>query len=96
MLLSYMVVYAEDVASALEAQAARSNKIGVGSVATSIVSSIAGIVGCGVLLFVGHGVPLLIASLVVSGGATAAQTGDEVVKYFSEPNRLAERGRRRC
>ena len=30
------------------------------------------------------------ASLVVSGGATAAQTGEEVVRYFSEPNRLAE------
>jgi hypothetical protein len=91
LLLSYMVVYAEDVALALEAQAARSNKIGAGSGATSIVSSIAGIVGCGVLLFVGHGVPLLIASLVVSGGATAAQTGDEMARYYSEPNRLAER-----
>ena len=95
LLLSYMAVYAEDVASALEAQAARSNKVKAGSGATSIVSSIAGIVGCGILLFVPPaavaGVPLLIASLVVSGGATAAQTGDEVVRYFSEPNRLYER-----
>ncbi|KAL3817609.1 hypothetical protein ACHAXA_006498 [Cyclostephanos tholiformis] len=95
LLLSYMAVYAEDVASALESQAARSNKVKAGSGATSIVSSIAGIVGCGILLFVPPaavaGVPLLIASLVVSGGATAAQTGDEVVRYFSEPNRLAER-----
>jgi hypothetical protein len=95
LLLSYMAVYSEDVASALEAQAARSNKVKAGSGATSIVSSIAGIVGCGILLFVPPaavaGVPLLIASLVVGGGATAAQTGDEVVRYFSEPNRLAER-----
>ncbi len=75
LLLSYMVIYAEDVVLALEAQAARSNKIGGGSGTTSIVSSITGIVGCGVLLFFGHGVPLLIASLVVRGGATAAQTG---------------------
>ena len=37
------------------------------------------------------GVPLLIASLVFGGGATAAQTGDAAVKYFSEPNKLAEK-----
>jgi hypothetical protein len=50
-----------------------------------------GLTGSGVLLFVGHGVPLLIASLVVSGGATAAQTGDKITRYYSNPNRLAER-----
>jgi hypothetical protein len=37
------------------------------------------------------GPPLLIASLVFGGSATAVQTGSEAMKYFSEPNKLADR-----
>mmetsp|Transcript_5822 Transcript_5822/g.12780 ORF Transcript_5822/g.12780 Transcript_5822/m.12780 type:complete len:664 (+) Transcript_5822:1005-2996(+) len=38
------------------------------------------------------GVPLLVASLMLGTGATAAQTGTEVSeKYFSEPNQFANR-----
>ena len=93
-LLLYTAQYSNEIASALETHTVRSNKIGAGSSATGIVSGVAGVVGCGALLFppvAAAGVPLLIASLVFGGGATAAQTGDAAVKYFSEPNKLAEK-----
>ena len=95
LLLSYTAAYAEDIALALEAMSANSNMIGAGSSVTSIGSGIASIVGCGILLLVPPaalvGVHLMVAGLVVGGGATAVQTGDEMVRYYSEPNRLAER-----
>jgi len=93
-LLEYTSQYADDISSALETKTARSNKINAGSSATGVISGVAGVVGCGVLLFppvAAAGVPLLVASLVFGGGATAAQTGDAAAKYFSEPNRLAEK-----
>ena len=95
LLLSYTASYTEDIALALEAMSANSNMIGAGSSVTSIGSGIASIVGCGILLLVPPaalvGVHLMVAGLVVGGGATAVQTGDEMVRYYSEPNRLAER-----
>jgi len=93
-LLEYTSQYADDIAAALETNTARSNKIGAGSSATGVISGVAGVVGCGALLFppiAAAGVPLLVASLVFGGGATAAQTGDAAAKYFSEPHRLAEK-----
>eukprot|EP00585_Thalassiosira_rotula_P006131 CAMPEP_0196140634 /NCGR_PEP_ID=MMETSP0910-20130528/7470_1 /TAXON_ID=49265 /ORGANISM="Thalassiosira rotula, Strain GSO102" /LENGTH=741 /DNA_ID=CAMNT_0041401527 /DNA_START=57 /DNA_END=2282 /DNA_ORIENTATION=+ len=94
LLLVFTAKYADEIASALETRTERSNKIGAGSSATGIVSGVAGVVGCGALLFppvAAVGVPLLIASLVFGGGATAAQTGDAAAKFFSEPDRLAEK-----
>jgi len=94
LLLVYTAQYADEIASALETHTVRSNKVGAGSSVTGIVSGVAGVVGCGALLFppvAAVGVPLLIASLVFGGGATAAQTGDAAVKHFSEPNKLAEK-----
>ncbi|KAL9187866.1 hypothetical protein ACHAXT_006244 [Thalassiosira profunda] len=94
LLLEFTAQYAEEIATALESSTARSNKIGAGSSATGIGSGVLGVVGCGALLFppvAAAGVPLLLASLVFGGGATAAQTADASVKYFSEPNKLAEK-----
>eukprot|EP00580_Thalassiosira_gravida_P018800 CAMPEP_0201672050 /NCGR_PEP_ID=MMETSP0494-20130426/31341_1 /ASSEMBLY_ACC=CAM_ASM_000839 /TAXON_ID=420259 /ORGANISM="Thalassiosira gravida, Strain GMp14c1" /LENGTH=740 /DNA_ID=CAMNT_0048153581 /DNA_START=81 /DNA_END=2303 /DNA_ORIENTATION=- len=94
LLLVFTAKYSDEIASALETRTERSNKIGAGSSATGIVSGVAGVVGCGALLFppvAAVGVPLLIASLVFGGGATAAQTGDAAAKFFSEPDRLAEK-----
>eukprot|EP00581_Thalassiosira_minuscula_P009859 CAMPEP_0183706500 /NCGR_PEP_ID=MMETSP0737-20130205/3299_1 /TAXON_ID=385413 /ORGANISM="Thalassiosira miniscula, Strain CCMP1093" /LENGTH=834 /DNA_ID=CAMNT_0025933913 /DNA_START=64 /DNA_END=2568 /DNA_ORIENTATION=- len=95
LLLVFTSNYADDIAAALETTTTRSNKIGAGSSATGIVSGVAGVVGCGALLFppvAAVGVPLLITSLVFGGGATAAQTGEAArAKYFSEPNKLAEK-----
>ena len=94
LLLVYTAQYADEIADALETSTTRSNKIGAGSSATGIVSGLTGVVGCGALLFppvAAAGVPLLIASLVFGGGATAVQSGDAAAKYFSEPNKLAEK-----
>ena len=94
LLLIYTSQYTDEIAQSLETRTARSNKIGAGSSATGIVSGLAGVVGCGALLFppvAAVGVPLLIASLVFGGTATAAQTGDAAVQYFSEPDRLADK-----
>lgn len=94
LLLLFTSQYTEQIAEALEHSTVRSNKIGVGSSATGMVSGVAGVVGCGALLFppvAAVGVPLLISSLVFGGAATAAQTGDAAVQYFSEPNKLADK-----
>ena len=95
LLLEYAAEYAEDIASALETNTARSNKIGVGSSASGIVSGVTGVIGCGALFFppaAVAGVPLLIASLVFGTGATTVSSGDAAVRtFFSEPNRLANK-----
>jgi len=94
LLLAYTAQYTDQIAQSLETRTARSNKIGAGSSATGLVSGITGVVGCSALLFppvAAVGVPLLIASLVFGGTATAAQTGEAAVQYFSEPDRLADK-----
>eukprot|EP00984_Skeletonema_dohrnii_P006294 scaffold2252_cov129-Skeletonema_dohrnii-CCMP3373.AAC.1 len=94
LLLFFTSQYTDQIAEALEHSTIRSNKIGVGSSATGMVSGMAGVVGCGALLFppvAAVGIPLLISSLVFGGAATAAQTGDAAVQYFSEPNKLADK-----
>ncbi|KAL7504247.1 hypothetical protein ACHAXN_001931 [Cyclotella atomus] len=95
LLLTYTAQYAPDIASNLQSRTAKSNKIGVGANASGIVSGITGIVGAGALLcppVAAAGVPILIASLIFGGTATAAHTGDYVgVKYWSEPNVLADK-----
>lgn len=94
LLLLFTSQYTDHIAEALEHSTVRSNKIGVGTSATGMVSGMAGVVGCGALLFppvAAVGLPLLISSLVFGGAATAAQTGDAAVQYFSEPNKLADK-----
>ena len=85
LLLTFTSQYADNISTELQSRTATSNKIGVGANASGIVSGITGIVGAGVLLFppaAAAGVPILIASLVFGGGATAAHTGDyAAVKY---------------
>ncbi|KAL7455941.1 hypothetical protein ACHAWC_009743, partial [Mediolabrus comicus] len=94
-LLLFTAQYTDEIATALEHSEERSNKVGLGSSATSMASGVAGVVGCGALLFppvAAVGVPILISSLIFGGAATAAQTGDAVrSQYFSEPNRLADK-----
>ena len=94
-LLLFTAQYTDEIATALEHSEERSNKVGLGSSATSMASGVAGVVGCGALLFppvAAVGVPILISSLVFGGAATAAQTGDAVrSQYFSAPNKLADK-----
>lgn len=92
--LEFLAQFSDEVANSLESKATRANKIGVGSSATGIASGVAGVVGCGALLFppvAVAGVPLLIGSLVLGGGATAVQTGDSAARYFSQPNKVADK-----
>lgn len=95
LLLSCISQYTPSIIEGLQSRTAKSNKIGVGANASGIVSGITGIVGAGALLcppVAAAGVPILIASLVFGGGATAAHTGDyAAVKYWSEPNIMADK-----
>lgn len=95
LLLTYTSQYAPEISAGLQSRTAKSNKIGVGANASGIVSGITGIVGAGALLcppVAAAGVPILIASLVFGGTATAAHTTDyAAVKYWSEPNILADK-----
>ncbi|KAL7540355.1 hypothetical protein ACHAWF_013117 [Thalassiosira exigua] len=94
LLLLYASLHADDVAAALERGTYRSNRIGAGSSGAGVVSGVAGVAGCAALLFPPAavvGVPLLVASLALGGGATAAQTGDAAARRLGEPRRAAER-----
>ena len=95
LLLTYTSQFAPEISRGLQSRTAKSDKIGVGANASGIVSGITGIVGASALLFppaAAAGVPILIASLVFGGGATAVHTGDyAAVKYWSEPNILADK-----
>jgi hypothetical protein len=91
LLLKYSAQYIDDIASSLQAAAIAQNRVGLGSSSAGIVSGVLGIVSAATI-FTPVGPPLLIASLLFGGTATAAQTGSEVHNaYFSEPNRLADR-----
>ena len=90
LLLKYSAQYIDPVASVLEQNKTTQNKINVGSSGVGIVSGVLGVAAAATIL-TPAGPPLLIASLVFGGGATAVQTGTEAVNYFSEPNKLADR-----
>ena len=66
------------------------NKVGLGSSTTGVVSGVLG-VAAAAAIFTPAGAPLLIASLLFGGSATAVQTGTEVRNFYSEPNQLADR-----
>jgi hypothetical protein len=90
LLLHYSSQYITQVSSSLEASTERQNKVGLGSSATGIVSGVLGVAAACTIL-TPAGPPLLIASLLFGGSATAVQTGTEARNYFSEPNQLADR-----
>mmetsp|Transcript_12180 Transcript_12180/g.35659 ORF Transcript_12180/g.35659 Transcript_12180/m.35659 type:complete len:768 (-) Transcript_12180:84-2387(-) len=90
LLLRYSCQFIPGIASSLRNNAKRNNRIGLGSSATSLVSGITG-VAAGLTIFTPVGPPLLIASVLFGGGATAASAGSEAVNYKCEPTRLAKR-----
>lgn len=90
LLLQYSSQFIEDVAVTLQETTARQNKVHVGSSASGIMSGALGIAAAATI-FTPVGPPLLIASLLFGGSATAMQTGTEVRNYFSDSNRLADR-----
>jgi hypothetical protein len=90
LVLKFSAQYTNDIADALEHQVKRNNGIGVGSNVTGLVSGITGIVAAATL-FTPAGPPLLIASLIFGGTATAVSAGSEAVNYVSEPRKVADK-----
>jgi len=89
-LLHYSKQFMLDLATKLEEKTVRQNHVGLGSSATGIVSGALGVAAAATIL-TPAGPPLLVASLIFGGSATAVQTGSETINYFSEPNQLANR-----
>ena len=90
LMLWYSSSYIDTVAEALEKNAGRNNRIGLTSSATNFASGAMGIAAA-VAIFTPAGPPLLIASLLFGGTATAVGASSEAVNYHSEPNKIAER-----
>ena len=83
--------YIDDVADALEDTKKRHNHINVGGSSVGIVSGVLGVAAAATIL-TPAGAPLLLASLMLGTGATAVQTGTDLnSKFFSEPNKVADR-----
>jgi len=90
LLLKYCEQFMIDTASKLEQTTKRSNEVGVGSSSAGLVSGALGVAAACTIL-TPAGPPLLIASLVFGGSATAVSAGSGAYEYFSEPHRLADR-----
>ena len=92
LLLRYSTIHTGDLCLILQKSTERKNKVGIGSSSAGIVSGVLGLVSAATI-FTPIGPPLLIASLLFGGGATAAQTGTELrnSSLCSEPHRLADR-----
>lgn len=90
LILEFSSRYVDQIAEALENNTRRNDRIGLGSSATSFVSGLAG-VAAAATIFTPVGPPLLIASILFGGGATAVSAGSETVNYHCEPNKMADR-----
>jgi len=90
LLLQYSSQYIESIAAALEENTKKYNNVNVGASSAGIASGALGIAAAAAI-FTPAGPPLLVASLLLGGGATTVQTGTEVVNYFSEPNKFADK-----
>ena len=90
LLLMYSTLYVDKIAQLLGQQKEQQNKIWLGSSGVGAFSGVLGIAAAATIL-TPAGPPLLIASLLFGGSATAVQTGTEARNYFSGPNKLADR-----
>jgi hypothetical protein len=90
LLLKYSSQYIPSVMEQLQGTKVRQNKVGLGSSSAGVVSGILGIAAAATII-TPAGPPLLIASLLFGGSATAVQTGTEARNYYSDSNQLAGR-----
>jgi hypothetical protein len=90
LLLQYSKQFVENIASSLEDQMKKQDKIGLASSSVGILSGVLGIAAAASIL-TPAGPPLLIASLFFGGSATTVQSGTEALNYLSEPRKLADR-----
>lgn len=90
LILRYSSQYIDQIATSLKHSTKRNNRIGFGSSATGLVSGITG-VAAAATIWTPVGPPLLLASILFGGGATAVSASSEAVNYRSEPNKMADR-----
>lgn len=91
LLLQFSNQFIDNIMKGLRETKDRKDKINAGGSSVGITSGILGVAAAATLI-TPAGVPLLITSLVLGTSASVVQTGTEVKnKYFSEPNKLADR-----
>lgn len=90
LLLGYCSQFMLETANSLEAKTKQHDQIGVGGSSAGLVSGVLGVAAAATIL-TPAGPPLLVASLVFGGSATAVQTGSEAYRYHCEPNKFANR-----
>ena len=90
LVLTYSDQFIDDIVVALQGNTERHNMVGVGSSATGVLSGGLG-VAAACTIFTPVGPPLLLASILFGGGATAVNAGSEAVNYRSEPNTMADK-----
>jgi hypothetical protein len=90
LLLLYSMQFVDQVALRLQQKTRNQNHVSVGSSSVGVLSGVLGVAAAATIL-TPAGVPLLIASLLFGGSATAVQTSTEVRNYYSDSNRLANR-----
>jgi len=87
--LRYSSQFVDEVAASLERNTRRNDRIGLGTSATGVLSGVVG-VAAAATIFTPVGPPLLIASILFGGGATAASAGSEAVNYNCSANKMAD------
>jgi len=89
-LLRYSSQFIDEIASQLEQSKDQQNKVAASSSSVGMVSGALG-VAAAAAIYTPAGIPLLVASLLLGGSATAFQAGTEVRSILSGPNQLADR-----
>lgn len=90
LLLQYSKQFGKQIATSLEDQKGKQDKIGLASSSVGVLSGVLGIAAAASIL-TPAGPPLLIASLFFGGSATTVQSGTEALNYLSQPRKLADR-----
>jgi hypothetical protein len=90
LLYLYSMQFVDQVATKLQKSTRTHNHVSVTSSSAGMLSGVLGVAAAATIL-TPAGPPLLIASLLFGGSATAVQTGTEMRNYYSEPNQLADR-----
>jgi len=90
LILKYSSQYIDECAIALKRSSKLSDKIGLGSNASGVISGVAGVAAAATIM-TPAGPPLLIASIIFGSSANVWRTGDKTVNYYSSPNRLANK-----
>ena len=90
LLYLYSMQFVDQVAENLQQRTRTHNHVSVTSSSVGMLSGVLGVAAAATIL-TPAGPPLLIASLLFGGSATAVQTGTEMRNYYSEPNQLADR-----